>query len=289
MRETAINAVRKLAQIAGIRKPSNPQPAAVVSAVVPLAAAPDPFEVGFNDAKLNGWWQHETNFMCQDFEVTAQDVVIDIGCGNGGIASYCAQRGADLILVDIDQAKIEATGKLLADSNARSVTTHVGDAMAVPVADASASRVVCTEVIEHVDEPAQVLRELVRIGKPGAIYLITVPDGIAEEVMRPIAPKACYEKPNHIHVFDRATFRQLVDDAGLQVISHRTNGFFWVMWWSLFWMSGQKEMKAPWHPVLTKWTETWLAVLELPEGAQFKRSMEQAIAKTQIIVARKPV
>jgi SAM-dependent methyltransferase len=277
--------MRRLARVTGFSEVASPAPAAVVPPQVP---EPDPFALGLNDARLNGWWQHETNFMYHDFEVSAHDVVVDIGCGNGGIASYCAQRGAELILVDIDAQKIEATRQRLATSNARSVTTHVGDAMAIPVADATATRVVCTEVVEHVDDPAQVLRELVRIGKPGAVYLITVPDGINEDVMRPFAPKECYEKPNHIHIFDRTAFRTLVDESGLEVISHTTNGFFWAMWWSLFWLSGQKDLKAPWHPVLNKWTETWQAVLELPNGALFKQSMEQAIAKAQIIVARKP-
>jgi SAM-dependent methyltransferase len=48
-------------------------------------------------------------------------------------------------------------------------------ASAIPVDDASFDVVILTEVLEHVPEPAVVLRELHRIVKPGGLLLLTVP------------------------------------------------------------------------------------------------------------------
>jgi SAM-dependent methyltransferase len=51
----------------------------------------------------------------------------------------------------------------------------VADLHALPVDDASFDAVVCTEVLEHVAEPARVLDELHRVLRPGGRLLVTVP------------------------------------------------------------------------------------------------------------------
>ncbi len=51
----------------------------------------------------------------------------------------------------------------------------VADLHDLPVADASFGFVLCTEVLEHVADPARVLRELERVLAPGGGLLVTVP------------------------------------------------------------------------------------------------------------------
>jgi len=51
----------------------------------------------------------------------------------------------------------------------------VADLHDLPLADASFDVVVCTEVLEHVAEPAVVLAELRRVLRPGGRLLVTVP------------------------------------------------------------------------------------------------------------------
>ncbi|HTX62360.1 MAG TPA: class I SAM-dependent methyltransferase, partial [Acidimicrobiales bacterium] len=45
----------------------------------------------------------------------------------------------------------------------------------IPVEEGSFDAVVCTEVLEHVPEPAAVLAELRRVLRPGGVLLVTVP------------------------------------------------------------------------------------------------------------------
>ena len=104
---------------------------------------------------------------------------------------------------------------------------HVLAAEQLPVADGFATRVICTEVLEHVDDPAEVLRELVRIGAPGAMYLITVPDPVAEGVQQKVAPPLYFQRPNHVRIIPRQEFSQLVIDAGLEIVEVSRYGFYW--------------------------------------------------------------
>lgn len=47
----------------------------------------------------------------------------------------------------------------------------------VPVADAQFDAILCTEVLEHVADPAKVLREMARLLKPGGRLMLTAPLG----------------------------------------------------------------------------------------------------------------
>ena len=108
-------------------------------------------------------------------------------------------------------------------------------------------KVICTEVMEHVDDPERFLAELVRVGKPGALYLLSVPDPASEQVQQLVAPPLYFEKPHHIRIFSRDDFRDLVNQSGLIVEKQTTYGFFWSIFWAFFWTCDQ-DLDEPWHP-----------------------------------------
>jgi len=267
-------------------------PAPSTTATPTVAAGPkadvDSFNVGLREACLEGWFDSTSNTIFPGIGVSADDTVLDLGCGDGGIVSFCARAGADIIVADIDGAKVEATRQRLASLPAKSVRTLVTDAAPLQLKDHTASRVICTEVLEHVDNPAAVVAELVRVGRPGALYLISVPDASAELVQKPVADKSYYLKPNHIHIFSRDEFRALLENAGLIVESHSMSSFYWAVWWSFFWLCGQRDFRGPAHPLLQRWAQTWDTLMDMPNGPVLKRELDKQLAKAQIIVARKP-
>lgn len=272
--------------------PAPAQPAVVTTNIVTASNAPtdaDPFYVGLREASIDGWFNAKSGEIYPGMKVTADDTVLDLGCGDGGITSFCARAGADLIIADIDGSKIEQTRQRLLAANAKSVRTLVTDANPLDLPDACVSKVICTEVIEHVDDPAAVLRELARIGKPGTTYLISVPDPTAENLQKPIADPVYFQKPNHIRIIGRDEFCTLIQNAGLEIQSHTTSSFYWAIWWSFFWLCNQNEMKSPWHPLLQTWAQTWQILMNTPNGLTLKAELDRMIAKSQIIVARKPL
>ena len=261
--------------------------AAPVAAVTPVAEKVDPFMLGLHDAQLSGWFNEETGELYKGFPVSADDIVIDVGCGDGGNMQFCGRRGARLIVADIDGDKIEQARQRLSETPARSVECHVTDGNPLPIADGTATRVVSTEVLEHVDDPAQFLAELVRVGQSGALYLLSVPHPSSEDLQKDIAAPAYYEKPNHIRIISEEQFKTMVSEAGLEVISHSQYGFYWSMWMLLFW-EAKVDLSNPDHPLLNHWANTWQALLSSPRGAQIKDALERVVAKSQVIIARKP-
>ncbi|WP_458071326.1 class I SAM-dependent methyltransferase [Rhodanobacter sp. BL-MT-08] len=242
--------------------------------------------LGLVDAGLSGWYLSDSDEVFQGVPISAGDVVVDVGCGDGGAVLFCAERGAEVIAVDIDADVIADIAARLANSSASAYATHVSDSDPLPLADGIATRVICSEVLEHVDDPARVLSELVRIGKPGAIYLLTVPDPLHETMQKHVAPDAYFEKPNHIRIIERQQFADMVRQTGLIVREQRYYGFYWGMWWALFWACGVELGES--HPVLDNWSATWKAVLKTRRGVELKRKLDQFMPKSQLIVAHKP-
>ena len=268
-------------------------------------AAPDPLTAednsidvgmfGLKDALLSGWFEGDELF--RGMPISAEDVVVDVGCGEGGNLAYCADRGAHVIGVDLDAEALAETEAKVAARNARAAEFYVAPAEQVPVADGIATRVICTEVLEHVDDPMVVLRELNRIGAPGAIYLIAVPDEVQETMQKEVAFDYYFRSPNHIRIIGREELPAWVSDAGLEVVSQSGYGFFWSIWWAMLWGTGIDEsMDRPWlvsideidHPALKHWTQAWAALLETPEGLRVKEGLERFMPKSQVIIARKP-
>ena len=244
----------------------------------------DPMEI---DTALSGWFIEETDELIKGFKIISQDVVLDVGCGDSPVLHFCAMRGAEIIFADIDQKKIADMVHLLEGTPARSVKGFVCDACQLPVKDTVAEKIIATEIMEHVDDPVALMNELVRVGKPGAQYLISAPDPVSEHLQKDIAAPAHFEKPNHIRIIEREAFEQLILDAGLIIEQRKYYGYFWSIWWILFWTCKQ-DLHPPWHPILQSWTQTWELLLKTEQGPKVKEILDNFMPKSQAIIARKP-
>jgi SAM-dependent methyltransferase len=261
---------------------------AAIAALAKLGGQVDPFLIGMQDAQLSGWYNHETNELMTDFPVGPEDIVVDVGCGDGGALNFCAEKGAYVILADLDAERVSRAQAWIADKAPGRVEKHITDGNPLPLADGSVTRVICMEMLEHVDDPAVIMAELVRVGRPGARYLFTVPDTMQEKLQQHLAPATYFEKPNHVRIFERAAFETLVLDAGLIIERRSFYGFYWAMWWLLFWQCNIDFTGMPRHPVLDNWARTWAAVLATEGGLKVKHLFDRFMPKNQVIVASKP-
>lgn len=259
----------------------------------------DSRDCGLVDAVQSGWYLGESNELFKGFAVGAEDSVLDIGCGAGGATLFCANRGAHVVFVDVVAEKIEALRARVAQTPARRAEGWVSDGGSLPVADASMSRVIAMEVLEHVEDPAAFLAELARVGQPGALYLLAVPDPVGEHMQKRFAPAYYFQQPNHIHIFEREAFGQLVTEAGLEIVRRDAFGFFWTMWMFLYWTSAKAAgvqldgtshdvVQPPYPPLLNDWAKLWMTVIQMPEAAPMKQALDQLLPKSQVIIARKP-
>lgn len=259
----------------------------------------DSRDCGLVDAVMGGWFQNDSDELFRGFSIAADDVVLDLGCGHGGSTLFCARRGAHVIFTDSEAEKIEALREKVRETPARQAEGIVSNSLPLPLADNLASKVIALEVLEHVEHPLAILKELVRVGRPGAQYFISVPDQASEELQRAVAPALHFESPNHINVFSREAFAEVVQEAGLIIETRDYYGFYWAIWMMLFWGTKQAEghvfsgathdqLEGLFHPLLDSWATLWHATISLPSGEKIRAALDQVLPKTQIILARKP-
>jgi len=243
-----------------------------------------------------GWYQSETGELFIGFKVSADDIVLDAGCGDGGAILFCARQGAHVIFSDIDALKIRNLTERAKKTNARKVEGFVSDTLPLPLPDGYVTKILSMEMLEHTSHPEKILAELVRVGKPGAQYLITVPDARSESLQKPFANPAYFLEPNHIQIYDEASFVRLVENSGLKVERYDTWGFYWTVFMSLFWIVHKQEclsgaildyIKPPYHPVLQGWSNTWAGLMKLDGAEKLLESYDQYLPKAQLIIARK--
>lgn len=283
--------IKSLFRLIGIGKTDIVVPVMPPSPAISVASADavpiDSFHIGLRDALASGWYLQESDELYRGFAISAEDVVLDVGCGDGGNSLFCAFRGAHVIVADIDAHKVESTRQRLADTPARMVQGVVSDANPLLLEDGIASKVISMEVLEHVDDPAQFLSELVRVGKPGAQYLLSVPDPVQEHLQKKVAPASHFEKPNHIRIIERAEFEKMVTDAGLVIESHEYYGFYWSVWWLFFWVC-KVDLSNARHPLLDSWAKTWEILMDSSNGEHVRSTLNDFMPKSQVIIARKP-
>jgi SAM-dependent methyltransferase len=221
--------------------------------------------------------------------ITAADTVVDVGCGEGVVCAYAGRRGADVIGIDIDPECIRRADEAMRGVPARSWRGLVGDADPIPLPDGVATVVVATEVLEHVDDPPRLLAELVRIGRPGARYVLSVPAPASESVLKIVAPRWYFEKPYHQRIYEDGQLEALAEAAGLEVAARACYGFESALGWIFRMALGASRGEPPPDaPLLTHWDATLSELRRTSRGQQLVEALDERLPKSRVVVARKP-
>ena len=150
--------------------------------------------------------------------------VLDVGCGGGILAESMARRGAHVLGIDLADRPLKVAALHARQSDA-SVAYRAISAEELALERAGSFDVVtCMEMLEHVPEPASVVKACADLAKPGATlvfstlnktwkaYLMAIVG--AEQVLK-LVPKGTHEFEKFIRPSDLMRF---IDDAGLQVV-----------------------------------------------------------------------
>jgi 2-polyprenyl-6-hydroxyphenyl methylase / 3-demethylubiquinone-9 3-methyltransferase len=147
----------------------------------------DQAEVAKFDALASRWWDpdgefrplHEINplrldWIRQHVQLSGANVV-DIGCGGGILAESMAAAKATVTGIDMAEAALAVARLHLHESKA-DVEYRQATAEELAAAEAGSFDVVtCLEMLEHVPDPAQVIRSCAELVKPGGhVFFSTI-------------------------------------------------------------------------------------------------------------------
>ncbi len=179
--------------------------------------------------------EHRSRYAMAAERVSGQRV-LDVGSGAGFGAGMLADKAGFVLGADISEEAVRYAENAYARPNVRFVQADI-------CADDFAARVqavcpepfdaaVCFEVIEHVHEPARLLRAVKQLLKPGGLLLVSTPDVN-------YSFEADSENPFHVVEYTKADFRaclegffkhvnivgqsiQVISDIGFECLEART-------------------------------------------------------------------
>lgn len=154
--------------------------------------------------------------------------VLDVGCGAGQVAKAVKRVRPDLDVsgCDVSRSALESAARV-----AEGVRFELATAERLPYADGEMDFVWIFDVLEHVDSPEQVLREVARVLKPGGGFHIVLPlEGQPRTLYRLVGCgtrwTAKVRHGGHIQIFSADRFRSMAAECGLPVVKARWSYHF---------------------------------------------------------------
>lgn len=174
----------------------------------------------------------------QFLRASQEDSVLEVGCGAGNVlaqvpSNYLHGMDLSVFLLKKAQRRLATSEAGLSQANAERL----------PFADGQFHKLICTEVLEHVANPRQVIEEMSRVARPEAVVVISIPNevwidrvkkflkalGLARWLLE--GHQNTYSSPEkmtdewHLHSFDLVLLRQVTVNVlhldEIRAIPHR--------------------------------------------------------------------
>ncbi|MDI6742247.1 MAG: class I SAM-dependent methyltransferase [Smithella sp.] len=180
-----------------------------------------------------------------------RDVVLDAGCGLGRHLRHLA-RIPNLKIFGIDKNTwaLRETAKSLEtqpDAQTKDYLVSVADINRLPFADASFDCIICSEVLEHIPDHRNAIRELDRILKPEGTLVVSVPRYFAERICWLISRDYYHEEGGHIRIYKKKQLYQMLIGQGFNCwkinYKHALHSPYW-------WLKCLVGLKNEEHPLV---------------------------------------
>jgi SAM-dependent methyltransferase len=133
--------------------------------------------------------------------------VLDVGCGTGYGCALLASAGEAASCHGIDLAEDAVTNARERYGEQERLEFSRADAAALPFEDSSVDVVTCFETIEHVADPAAVVREGARVLRAGGLFVVSSPNRAQYPPGNPYHEKEFL--PDELHALLSQTFPEV--------------------------------------------------------------------------------
>ncbi len=178
------------------------------------------------------------------------DQVLDAGCGTGRHTLHtcklakCRICSVDILENDVKKTKIltkymDQTGEAIGWGEAMT-----SDSLKLPFKDTCFDKIICSEVLEHVDDEERGMAELVRVLKDQGSIAVTVPTYLSEALNWKIDSDYYNHPGGHVRIFKAGQLADLMRRHGLKLYAVRFEHSLHTIYWMLRCLFGLKNEKA---------------------------------------------
>jgi len=215
---------------------------------------------------------------------------LDAGCGGGRhLCEAFRTQGVEVAGVDLgwdDLCKARGYLSVMARESHGSWLLSRADVTKLPFAEGVFDVVVCSEVLEHVEESRTAVSELVRVLKSGGDLVVTVPRFWPERICWAISSAYHHEPGGHIRIYKKGELLRLVEAAGTRCWRIRYRHALHTPYWWLKCLVGHKNEAFPLVRAYRKFLE-WDIIRHPPLMAMIEHTLNPLIGKSMIFYLKK--
>ena len=187
-------------------------------------------------------------FNFKKHELNQKGIMLDVGCGEGrhifGIMQdYPLMK---CIGLDMDKESLEKAEegheyfKSISEAGARFLK---GSAYILPFPDESIDLIVCSEVLEHLHEYNDAVKEIHRVLKPGGKFYASVPASWPEKICWKLSKDYQNQPGGHLRIFSQSGLISEIKESGFKFLSsEKFHSIHSPYWWlrCFFWETQDK-------------------------------------------------
>jgi 2-polyprenyl-6-hydroxyphenyl methylase / 3-demethylubiquinone-9 3-methyltransferase len=202
----------------------------------------DPAELAKFSDLAHRWWDpdsefrplHQINPLRLDWIQSHQPLggqrVLDVGCGGGILSDAMARKGAQVLGIDLATKALKVAQLHALEANTPNIEYREVSVEALAIEEPAAFDVVtCMEMLEHVPDPASVVRACAKLVKPGGwVFFSTINRNpksfllaiVGAEYVLNLLPRGTHEylkfiRPSELAGHCRAVDLELVQTRGM--------------------------------------------------------------------------
>jgi len=182
--------------------------------------------------------------------INPEGTMLDLGCGEGRHIFGVMEKFPDLKCIGLDphikslDKAFEGLKFLESISNTKTSFLS-GSAYSLPFCDNSFDLVVCSEVLEHLHDYKDAIKEINRVLKPGGQFLASVPAEFPEKICWLLSEAYQNQPGGHLRIFKKnELIKEIAEHNFSFESSQRFHSIHSAYWWlrCLFWKSQESNI-----------------------------------------------
>ncbi|MFL2720732.1 MAG: class I SAM-dependent methyltransferase [Gammaproteobacteria bacterium] len=197
-------------------------------------------------------------FNLTKYELNESGIMLDVGCGEGRHIFGIMQEHPEMKCIGLDMDndslhKAEEGYEYFKSISNVGAEFLKGSAYSLPFLDNSLDLIVCSEVLEHLHQYNDAVKEIHRVLKPGGKFYASVPASWPEKICWALSKDYQNQPGGHLRIFNQSGLVSEIEESGFKFLSsdrfHSIHApywwlrcFFWNTQDSNFVVNGYKKM-----------------------------------------------
>ena len=182
-------------------------------------------------------------FNLTKYSLNQSGTMLDVGCGEGrhifGIMqNYPEMKCIGLDMDDDSLVKAEEGYEFFESISNAGAEFLKGSAYSLPFQNNSLDLIVCSEVLEHLHQYNDAVKEIHRVLKPGGKFYASVPASWPEKICWALSKDYQNQPGGHLRIFNQSKLVSEISEAGFKFLSSdRFHSIHAPYWWlrCFFW------------------------------------------------------